>query len=191
MSEAIGLTELSEHDLSSADRRTCIALSAFRVFRRGHVPKEKCHCDGIAAFFCVLLFPVAAGRSRRAVSPGRSPTCPERIIPGVTVEATSPVLIEKVRSAVTDGEGRYRLIDLRPGTYVVTFRLAGFNTFGREGIVLPAGFTAAVDVQMRVGDLAETVTVSRESPLVDVQNVRQQTSVSDEALDALPAVRRT
>ena len=96
------------------------------------------------------------------------------VLPGVTVEAASPALIEKVRTAVTDGEGRYNIVDLRPGTYVVTFSLAGFNTFKREGIALTAGFTATVNADMRVGALEETITVTGAAPLVDTQNVRQQ-----------------
>src|ERR687896_1338720 len=82
------------------------------------------------------------------------------VLPGVTVEAASPALIEKVRTVVTNGEGRYNIVDLRPGTYVVTLSLAGFNTFRREGIVLTAGVTAAVNPDMQVGSLEETITVS-------------------------------
>ncbi len=113
------------------------------------------------------------------------------VLPGVTVEAASPALIEKVRTAVTDGEGRYNIVDLRPGTYVVTFTLPGFTTFKREGIVLTSGFTATVNAELRVGSLEETITVTGESPLVDTQNVRQQTVVSNEALDTLPSSTKT
>jgi hypothetical protein len=109
------------------------------------------------------------------------------VLPGVTVEAASPALIEKVRTAVADGEGRYNIVDLRPGSYVVTFSLAGFNTLKREGILLTAGFTAAVNADMQVGSLEETITVTGAAPLVDTQNVRQQESVSDELLSALPS----
>src|SRR5262245_20123865 len=108
------------------------------------------------------------------------------VLPGVTVEATSPALIEKVRTVVSDGEGRYNIVDLRPGTYTVTFTLAGFNSFRREGIILTVGFTATVNAEMQVGALEETITVSGASPLVDTQNVRRQTVVSGELLDALP-----
>ena len=108
------------------------------------------------------------------------------VLPGVTVEAASPALIEKVRSAVTDGEGRYNIVDLRPGTYTVTFTLPGFTGFRREGIVLTAGFTATVNADMQVGAVEETITVTGETPLVDTQNVRRQTVVSDEMLDMLP-----
>ena len=86
------------------------------------------------------------------------------VLPGVTVEAASPALIEKVRSVVTDGEGRYNIVDLRPGTYTVTFTLPGFSTFRREGIELTAGFTATVNADMRVGALEETVTVTGAEP---------------------------
>jgi len=109
------------------------------------------------------------------------------VLPGVTVEASSPVLIEKVRTAVTDGEGRYNLVDLRPGTYTVTFALTGFSTVRREGIALSAGFAATVNADLRVGALEETITVTGASPIVDTQNVRQQTVVSDELLTSLPS----
>ena len=101
------------------------------------------------------------------------------VLPGVTVEATSPALTEKARGVVTDGEGRYNIVDLRPGTYTVTFTLTGFTTLRREGIQLTAGFTARVNADLQIGALEETVTVTGASPLVDVQNVRQQTVVSD------------
>ena len=108
------------------------------------------------------------------------------VLPGVTVEAASPALIEKVRTVVTDSEGQYKIIDLRIGAYVVTFTLPGFATVRREGIELPAGFTATVNIEMRVGGLEETITVTGASPLVDVQNARQQTLVSKTQLELLP-----
>jgi hypothetical protein len=108
------------------------------------------------------------------------------VLPGVTVEASSPALIEKVRSVTTDGDGRYNIVDLRPGTYVVMFSLTGFNTFRREGIALTAGFTATINADLQVGALEETVTVTGAAPLVDAQNVRQQKVVSSELLSALP-----
>src|SRR5262245_33493058 len=91
------------------------------------------------------------------------------VMPGVTVEAASPALIEKVRSVVTDGQGLYRIVDLRPGQYTVTFTLAGFNTFKRDGIVLTTGFTANVNAEMKVGALEETMTVTGEAPVGDTQ----------------------
>ena len=86
------------------------------------------------------------------------------VLPGVTVEAASPVLIEKVRSAVTDGSGRYQITNLRPGAYTVTFTLAGFNTVKRDGINLVGASESAVDVELRVGALEETITVTGEAP---------------------------
>src|SRR5262245_45219481 len=84
------------------------------------------------------------------------------VIPGVTVEASSPALIEKTRSVVTSGTGQYAIVDLRPGTYTVTFTLPGFNTVKRDGIELTGNFVASVGVEMRVGAVAETITVSGE-----------------------------
>jgi hypothetical protein len=109
------------------------------------------------------------------------------VLPGVTVEATSTALIEKARSATTDETGQYRIVDLRPGLYMVTFSLAGFSTVRREGIELTTGFTAAVNAELRVGELAETVTVSGTSPVVDVQNVTQQRVMTRDVLDAIPS----
>jgi hypothetical protein len=111
------------------------------------------------------------------------------VMPGVTVEASSPALIERVRTAVTDAQGEYKIIDLRPGTYSVSFTLPGFATVKREGIELTAAFSASVNAEMRVGTLEETVTVSTQSPIVDVQNVVQARSFTAEAIDALPTGR--
>src|SRR5204863_9345542 len=82
------------------------------------------------------------------------------VLPGVTVEASSPALIEKVRTAVTDDQGLYRIVDLRPGNYVVTFTLTGFAAVRREGLELPASFTATVNAELSVGAVEEKVTVS-------------------------------
>jgi hypothetical protein len=109
------------------------------------------------------------------------------VLPGVTVEAASPALIEKVRTVVTDNEGLYRVVDLRPGTYTVTFSLAGFSIVRREGIELTAGFTATVNADMKVGSLEETITVTSATPVVDIQNVRTQNVLSREVMDALPS----
>ncbi len=108
------------------------------------------------------------------------------VLPGVTVEASSPALIEKVRSAVTDGQGNYKIFELRPGTYTVAFTLPGFVTLKREGVEISTGVTANVGADMRVGGIEETVTVTGASPVVDIQNVRTQTVLTREALDALP-----
>jgi carboxypeptidase family protein len=111
------------------------------------------------------------------------------VLPGVTVEAASPALIEKVRSAVTDGTGQYQLINLPPGGYTVTFTLAGFNAFRREGIELTGNFIATVNADLRVGALEETITVTGESPIVDVQNTARQGIVDREIIENIPAGR--
>ncbi len=107
-------------------------------------------------------------------------------VPGVTVEAASPALIEQTRTVFSDGEGRYTVVDLRPGTYSVTFTLPGFSTIRREGIVLNAGFTAQVSVTMNVGALEETITVTGAAPTVDTQTIRQQETLTTTDLTALP-----
>ena len=111
------------------------------------------------------------------------------VLPGVTVEASSPVLIEKARSAVTDGAGQYRIVDLRAGTYTVTFSLTGFSTVKREGIELTGSFTATINADLKVGALAETITVSGETPIVDTQSVRRQTTISNDLMTSMPAAR--
>ena len=111
------------------------------------------------------------------------------VLPGVTVEAASPVLIEKVRSAVTDDTGQYRIVDLRPGTYSVTFTLPGFSTVRREGIELTGTFVATVNGDLKVGALEETITVTGETPIVDVQSARVQQTVSKDILAAIPSSR--
>jgi hypothetical protein len=111
------------------------------------------------------------------------------VLPGVTVEVASPALIEKVRTAVTDGSGAYKITDLRPGTYSVTFTLPGFATVKREGINLTAGFTASINAELKVGSVAETVVVSGQSPLVDVQNIREQRVLTREVLDTVPTAK--
>ena len=111
------------------------------------------------------------------------------VLPGVSVEASSPALIEKVRAAVTDGTGQYRIEDLRPGVYAVTFTLQGFNTLKREGIELTGSFTATVNTELKVGTLAETVVVTGETPIVDVQSARRQTTLNGDVLRTIPSVR--
>ena len=111
------------------------------------------------------------------------------VLPGVTVEASSPALIEKVRTAVTDGTGQYKIIDLRPGTYSVSFSLPGFATVRREEVVLTASFTANVNADMKVGGLEETITVSGATPIVDTQNVAKIATASREVMDVLPTDR--
>jgi hypothetical protein len=142
----------------------------------------------LAALAFLVLLP-ALSLAQTGIIAGLVKDTSGAVMPGVTVEATSPALIEKVRTAVTDGSGQYKIVDLTPGTYTVTFTLTGFNTAKREGIALSAGFTASVDGELRVGALEETITVSGQSPLIDVQNTREQTSVPRDVIDALPVAK--
>jgi hypothetical protein len=108
------------------------------------------------------------------------------VLPGVSVQAASPALIEKVREAVTDGQGQYRLVDLRPGVYVVTFSLQGFTSVRREGVELPSNFTATINADLSVGRIEETLTVTGASPVVDLQNTSSRNQLSSQVLEALP-----
>ncbi len=136
-----------------------------------------------------VVFLPALGFAQTGIIAGLVKDASGAVIPGVTVEAASPALIEKVRTAVTDGSGQYKIVDLVPGAYTVTFTLVGFNTVKREGIALSAGFTATVDADLRVGALEETITVSGQSPIVDVQNTREQTAVPRDVIDAMPIAK--
>jgi hypothetical protein len=111
------------------------------------------------------------------------------VLPGVAVEAASPVLIEKVRTAVTDGSGRYRIEELRPGEYTLTFTLSGFSTVKREGVILSGSAVTTIEAEMKVGGVAETITVTGASPIVDVQSTRNQVTLDNETLRNMPAVR--
>ena len=140
----------------------------------------------VVSLACVLLAASASAQQASGIA-GVVRDTSGGVLPGVTVEASSPVLIEKVRTVVSDGEGRYNIVDLRPGTFVVTFTLSGFSTFRRDGIELPAGFTATVNADLQVGAVTETITVTGASPLVDTRNVRKQILVSSDLLNALPS----
>jgi hypothetical protein len=109
------------------------------------------------------------------------------VLPGVTVDAASPALIERVRTATTGGTGLYRIVNLPPGLYTVSFTLPGFNQVRREAVQVEAGFTATIDAEMRVGAVEETVTVTGVSPVVDLQSAAQTRSVSAEAFKQLPS----
>jgi carboxypeptidase family protein len=108
------------------------------------------------------------------------------VLPGVNVEAASAALIEGVRTAVTDNTGSYKIENLRPGVYAVTFTLSGFRSVKRDEISLPTSFTATINAELSVGALQESVTVSGESPLVDVRGSVAQSVMSRERLDTIP-----
>src|SRR5678815_4887487 len=142
---------------------------------------------GAAALLLLAIAPVSA--FAQASISGIVKDTSGAVLPGVTVEAASPVLIEKSRSTVTDGSGAYQIINLQPGTYTVTFTLPGFNTFVRDQIELSGSFVATVNADMRVGALAETITVTGQTPLVDVRSSAVQKVVTKEIVDAIPTGR--
>src|SRR5207247_5181795 len=111
------------------------------------------------------------------------------VLPGVTVEASSPALIEKTRSVVTNGVGQYSIENLRPGIYTVTFTLTGFSTAKREGIELTGSFVATVNTDMKVGAVTETVTVTGKAPVVDVTSSRNQETITGNTVNAIPTSR--
>ena len=139
------------------------------------------------ALALVLTLPATA-RAQSAIA-GVARDTSGAVLPGVTIEVASDVLIERTRSAVTDADGQYKIIDLRPGVYVMTFSLEGFQSIRREGVELPANFTSTVNVDMRVGSIQETVTVSGQSPIVDVQSTGKSQSLPRQVLDAVPTGR--
>src|SRR5882672_8455225 len=139
----------------------------------------------------ILLLPSAAA-AQSALSGGIAGVVRDAsgaVLPGVTVEAASPALTEKARAVVSDDQGQYKILDLRPGTYTVTFTLSGFSTFRREGVELTTGFTATINADLRVGALEETITVSGQSPIVDTQNTRQTVVMTRQVLDTIPVTK--
>lgn len=136
---------------------------------------------------CVVLVPSAVFAQASITGTVRDTS--GAVLPGVTVEAASPALIERTRSVVSDGTGQYRIVDLRPGTYSVTFSLSGFNTVKREGIELTGTFVASINAEMKVGAVEETITATGESPIVDVQNATRNRVIDKEIIDAIPTNR--
>ena len=132
----------------------------------------------------VLVLPALASAQSSIAGVVRDDT--GAVLPGVTVEASSPALIEKSRTVISDASGQFKIVDLRPGTYAVVFTLQGFNTFRREGITLTASATATVNGEMKVGSIEESITVTGEAPLVDVQNAGRSQVVNRELLDTVP-----
>jgi hypothetical protein len=142
----------------------------------------------VGAFVGVFLVPTVSWGQNGAIA-GAVRDTSGAVLPGVIVEAASPALIEKLRTASTDGEGQYKVLDLRPGIYKVTFSLQGFKTVVRDNLELNAGGTLNITVEMSVGGVEETVTVSGQTPLVDIQNVQQHRVTPQEVIQGLPTAR--
>src|SRR4029078_7915314 len=141
----------------------------------------------LAALACVVWVPAVAHAQSAFTGVVKDTT--GAVLPGVTVEASSDVLIEKTRSVTTDGEGAYRIVDLRPGVYTITFTLPGFQTFKRDAVELPANFTSTINADLKVGALEESVTVSGQSPVVDVNSNAKSQVLPRYVLDAVPSAR--
>ena len=148
----------------------------------------------LIVFVCALTTPplaAAQGALGRGALTGTVRDASGAVLPGVTVEAGSPALIEKIRTVVTDGSGIYRIVDLGPGVYSLTFTLQGFSQIKREGIELTGSATLTIPVEMRVGNLTETIVVTGESPVVDVQSTRREAVVDGDVIAVLPGTRST
>jgi hypothetical protein len=142
----------------------------------------------VFVLWCLTILPSSA--YAQAALAGLVKDASGAVLPGVTVEASSSSLIEKSRTAVTDGSGQYRIPELTPGTYTVTFTLVGFSTIKRENIDLTGSGVTTISADMRVGALSETVTVTGETPVVDVQtSTKRQVVLSSAMIEAIPAAR--
>src|SRR5215813_7367468 len=137
----------------------------------------------------VTLLPAVAFAQASPSLAGVAKDSSGAVLPGVTVEASSSALIEKTRSVVTDSAGQYKIVDLRPGTYTLTFSLTGFSTVKREGLELTGGGTTTVNADLKVGALEETLTVTGETPVVDVQNAARQQIMNGELVANTPAAK--
>ena len=135
----------------------------------------------------VLALPTLAGAQILGTVAGSARDASGAVLPGVNVEVSSPALIERVRTATTDGTGLYRIVNLPPGVYAVTFTLQGFNTVKREQVQVQAGFTATIDGEMKVGAVQETVTVTGLSPVIDVQSAAATRSVTADTFKEIPS----
>lgn len=152
------------------------------------MPMSRCLSLAHLAFAAVVVLAPAHVFAQSIIS-GVVKDSSGGVLPGVVIEAASPVLIEKVRSVLSDGEGRYSLVDLRPGEYALTFALSGFTTVKREGVVVAAGVSVPINVDLRVGALDEMITVAGTTPVVDVQTIATTQILRREVLDAIPTGR--
>src|SRR4051812_6658747 len=142
----------------------------------------------LAGAALLMLLPVGASAQTSTIA-GEVRDTSGAVLPGVTVEVSSPALIERVRLATTDGSGKYSIVSLRPGAYSVTFTLPGFSTVRRDNVELTSDFTATINADLKVGAVEETITVAAESPIVDVQSITSRTVMTRDVLDAMPTGR--
>src|SRR5687767_6153523 len=171
----------------SAEAGVCVAVPP--QWLCGILKKRERHMRSVKylVLLAVLLIPSVA--SAQATLTGTVRDNQGGVLPGVTVEAASPALIEKVKTAVTDDSGQYRIVDLRAGVYTLTFTLPGFNTVRREEITLSGTTTLTIPVTMNVGGIQETITVTGETPVVDVQSARKEVVLDQDVIQTIPATR--
>ena len=146
-------------------------------------------CGLVLVALSVVTVSSAAAQSQNGTIAGVVKDAAGAVLAGVAVEASSPALIEKIRTVVTDGQGTYKIVELRPGIYTVAFALTGFNTVKREGVELSSSFTATINAELPAGAIAETITLSEDSPILDTQNVATKAVTSRQLMDALPTDR--
>ncbi len=137
----------------------------------------------------VLSILVPAAASAQASIAGTVRDSSGAVLMGVSVEAASPALIEKIRATTTDDAGRYAILDLRPGTFTVTFSLPGFTTLTRDGITLRGSLEATVNAELAVRGVAETVSVTGGTPQIDVRSSTHQASITGEIVSDVPTGR--
>src|SRR5215475_9062466 len=168
-------------------RSTLSGCCSFGIAPTSRRPSMRVLTKGVVVL--ALLFLPASAFAQASIS-GTVKDASGGVLPGVTIEAASDVLIEKVRTATTDGNGRFQLVDLRPGKYTVTFQLTGFGTVKREGVELSGTGNTVVDADLRVGAVAETITVTGESPLVDVSSTKKESVLDHDIVQSLPSSRQ-
>src|SRR3954467_6421730 len=183
----IGINARKSHDILRDLRTRTLRQTGVNTCSREERPMRRFLLTTIVAVLGFLILPLGAFAQSAIAGVVKDAT--GAVLPGVTVEATSPALIEKTKSTTTNEAGQYRLVDLRPGTYTVTFALSGFSTVRRADILLESNFTAPINVELKVGAVAESVTVTGESPIVDVQTSQRREVVSQQLLDLLPTGR--
>src|SRR5438445_4752324 len=179
--------------IPTGDMMTAIIASyvlfAVLAMRRKSMGVGRAVRFGVVLLLLVLVPSLALAQGQSGSIAGTVKDASGAVLPGVTVEVASPALIEKVRSATTDGSGQFKITTLRTGTYTVTFTLPGFSTVKRENVELTSDFTAAINADLKVGALEETITVAAESPIVDTQSITTRTVMTREVMDAIPTGR--
>src|SRR5438445_3977873 len=179
--------------IPTGDMMTAIIASyvlfAVLAMRRKSMGVGRAVRFGVVLLLLVLVPSLALAQGQSGSIAGTVKDASGAVLPGVTVEVASPALIEKVRSATTDGSGQFKITTLRTGTYTVTFTLPGFSVVKRENVELTSDFTATINADLKVGAVEETINVTAQSPVVDTQSITTRTVMTRDVLDAIPTGR--